>query len=253
MSNISIYKPYEDWKSFEIIKKDRKKFLKMYEYILEIDEDNYMPKAGLLFEEILKGKCNNKRVLDLGCGQLGILGIIALHYGAKELVAMDVDERCVNWLKKIVSDNNIKNMLVLESDLFSKIEDNQKFDLILSNPPHMPMKEGRLCDSGGSDGKYYIKEIIRNAIKYLNDGGELNLMMFDFLGIDTSYNNDESIFEFAKRNGYKDMQVIYRFEKNITDGSVTYSCLEYIKEIYPNYNFDETNPKCNLIICKLKK
>ena len=253
MSNTYIYKPYEDWKAFEIIEKDRKKFLKMYEYILEIDEDNYMPKAGLLFEEILKEKCNNKRVLDLGCGQLGILGIIALHYGAKEIVSVDVDERCVKWLKKIVMDNNIKNMIVLEGNLFSNLAINSKFDLILSNPPHMPMKAGKLCDSGGDDGKHYIRKIIKDAIKYLNDGGELNLMMFDFLGIDTSYNKDESIFEFARRNGYRDMKVIYRFEKNITQGSITYSCLNYIKKVYPNYNFGEINPKCNLVICKFKK
>lgn len=253
MSNISIYKPYENWKTFEIIEKDGKKFLKIYQYILEINENNYMPKAGLLFDEILKEKCKDKRVLDLGCGQLGILGIIALHYGAKELVSLDVDEKCIKWLKKIVNDNNIENMIILESNLFSLLKEEEKFDLILSNPPHMPMKEGKLCDRGGNDGKRYIKEIIKNAIKYLNDDGELNLMMFDFLGVDTSYNDDESIFEFAKKNGYKDMQVIYEFERNITKGSVTYKCLDYIKEVYPKYSFDELNPKCNLMICKFKK
>ena len=253
MDRIYAYRPYDNWRTLNIIEKQGKRFLKIYDFFLEINEDNYMPKAGLLFDEILKDQCKDKRVLDLGCGQLGILGIMALHYGAKEILATDVDKKCVNWLKKIIKNNNIKKFSVVKSNMFSKIDNKQKFDLILSNPPHMPMKKGKKCDSGGLDGRYYIKRIITNSINYLNDGGELNMMMLDFLGIDKSYNNDESIYEFARKQGYHDMKIIYKFKRKITPGSVTYESLDYIKKVYPKYKFDEFYPECNIVICNFKK
>jgi len=253
MNNISKYKPYENWKSFKIIEEQGKKFLELYEFKLEIDTNNYVPKAGLLFEEVLKSNSKDKEILDLGCGQLGILGLIALHYGAKKLVSVDVDEKCIEWLNRIVDDNNIKNVNIIKSDMFSKIDNNEKFDLILSNPPHMPMKDGKLCDDGGIDGKYFIKKIIKESYEYLKNDGELNVMMFDFLGVDKSYNNDESVFEMANKIGYKDMQIIFSFDRYITKESMTYKCLDYIKTIYPKYHFDEEIPKCKLIICKFKK
>lgn len=253
MSVIKVYKPYENWKSFNIIEEDEKKFLEIYNYRLQIDETNYIPKAGLLFEEILKNNANGKNVLDLGCGQMGILGLIALHYGAKKVLSVDVDKRCTKWLNNIIKENNINNMIVLKSDMFSKIDKKDKFNLILSNPPHMPMKNGKLCDSGGSDGKKYITKIISESFNHLEDNGELYIMMFDFEGTNKSYNNDKNIFEFAKEIGYREIKTIFTFEKNITPGSLTYECLDYIKTVYPKYNFGEQKPKCNLIINSFRK
>lgn len=144
MGVVKVYKPYENWKAFKIIEENDKEFLEIYNYKLQIDETNYIPKAGLLFEEILKNRADGKRVLDLGCGQMGILGLIALHYGAKEILSVDVDERCTKWLSTIIQENGIKNISVLNSDMFSGINEKDKFDLILSNPPHMPMKERKI-------------------------------------------------------------------------------------------------------------
>ena len=253
MSIIKVYKPYENWKEFNIIEDDGKKFLELYNYKLQIDETNYIPKAGLLFEEVLKNKSNGKNVLDLGCGQMGILGLIALHYGAKKILSVDIDERCTKWLNTIVKENNIKDISVLKSDMFSNIGEKKKFNLILSNPPHMPMKNGKLCDSGGSNGKKYIINIIKESFNHLEDNGELNVMMFDFEGTNKSYNNDKSVFELAKEIGYRDVKTIFTFEKDIIPESVTYECLDYIKTVYPKYNFDMIKPKCNIIIDSFKK
>lgn len=110
-----------------------------------------------------------------------------------------------------------------------------------------------MCDSGGSDGKKYIIKIIQESFEHLEDNGELDMMMFDFEGANESYNNDKNIFELARDIGYKEINTIFTFEKNITPGSITYECLDYIKTIYPKYNFDIANPKCNLIINSFRK
>lgn len=253
MEKETVYEPYKKWKKYKIIEKKDGKYLKLYDYLLRIDESNYIPKAGLLFEDILIDKCQNKKILDLGCGQLGILGLIALHYGADNVYSVDVDSRCIKWLNQIIIDNNIKNMKTKESDMFSNIKENESFDLILSNPPHMPMINGKACDSGGKDGKKFIKEILNNSLNHLNNNGSVIMMMFDFLGLDESFNDEISIFQYAKDCGYNDCNIIYEFEKFILPGSVTYQNLNYIKNIYPKYNFGDINPKCNIVICEFEK
>lgn len=253
MEEIIEYKPYDNWKVHKILKKEGKSFFCFNDVLLELNSEEYVPKAGLLFEEILQNNSKDKKVLDLGCGYLGIVGMIALHYGAKEVISADIDDNCIQWLQYIIKENKIDNIEAINSNLFSNIDKNQKFDLILSNPPHMPMLKGRLCDSGGSDGKLYIKQILQEAYNYLSENGELNIMMFDFLGIDKSYNSDISISDYAKNLGYKKTEIIYEIDKLIQEGSVTFDCLSYIKQIYPQYYFDDKNPKCKIAIVKFKK
>lgn len=253
MKKVIEYQPYKNWKTFEITEFNMKKFITIGNYKLEIDENNYIPKAGLLFEEVLKDNCKGKKILDLGCGQLGILGLIALNNGAKELLSVDIDNNCIKWLNKEIKENCIKNIRTLESNLFENIDNDEKFDIILANPPHMPMKEGKICDSGGEDGKKFVNKIIKESFNYLVPNGELYIMMFDFLGINISNNEDTTIFDIAKEIGYKNMDIVYSLDKEITKGSVTYECLDYIKTIYPKYCFNETNPICKIVICRFKK
>ena len=247
------YTPYYNWKEFKIIKVQNKKYFVFHNLFLELNKDGYIPKAGLLFEEILQEKCKDKKVLDLGCGPLGILGIIALSYGAKEVLSVDIDDSCVQWLNYIIKKNNLIGISTVNSNLFDDINKNEKFDIILSNPPHMPMLKGKICDSGGEDGKKYIYQILKEGYNYLNSNGELNIMMFDFLGIDQSYNADISISEYSKKIGYKECEIIFEIDKLITEGSVTFECLDYIKKVYPKYHFDSDKPKCKIVIVKFKK
>lgn len=247
------YTPYYNWKEFKIIKVEDKEYFVFHNTLLELNKDGYIPKAGLLFEEVLLEKCKGKKVLDLGCGPLGILGMIAMHYGAKEVLSVDIDESCIQWLNHVIKENNLIGINTMNSNFFEKINQSEKFDIILSNPPHMPMLKGKICDSGGEDGKKYIYQILKDGYNYLNSGGELNIMMFDFLGIKESYNDDISINEFSKKIGYRECEIIYEIDKLITEGSVTYECLSYIKKIYPKYIFDKNNPKCKIVIVKFKK
>lgn len=249
-----IYKPYENWKQYKIFNDEEKnkKYISLFNKLYELPED-YIPKAGLLFEDVLKYSSKNKEVLDLGCGKMGILGLLALNYGAKNSLEVDIDKECISWLNKIIIDNKIDNISTLESDLFSNIPENKKFDLILANPPHMPMIKGKLCDSGGPDGKYFIKKILKDGYSYISQHGKIIMMMFDFLGVDCSYNSEDTLFNYAKKLGYNKNEILFTFDKYITEDSVTYKCLDYIKTIYPKYDFGKEKQKCKLNIVKFER
>ncbi len=78
-----------------------------------------------LLEEDLKGK----QVLDMGCGT-GVLSILAEMRGAKQVLAVDVDEWCfINTLEN-QERNNCKTICVKQGS-FEQIEG--QFDIILAN------------------------------------------------------------------------------------------------------------------------
>ncbi len=83
--------------------------------------------VSLLLNQNLTGK----RVLDCGCGT-GILGIVAAKYGAKEVVAYDIDEWSVNNAQHNAELNEVE-LDVLEGDKRVLSHVNGVFDYVLAN------------------------------------------------------------------------------------------------------------------------
>ena len=72
-----IYNPFNT-KDYIISNRDSKRYFQYKDLSLEICKGGYIPKSGLLYDMILNEKiCSGSEVLDLGCGYLGILGIIS--------------------------------------------------------------------------------------------------------------------------------------------------------------------------------
>lgn len=220
---------------------------------LRLRKDGFIPKSGLIYNTVLDD-CNGKTVLDLGCGDLGILGVMALQNGAKSVDSVDIDMNCVNWFNQLIKENHFNNMKCYQSDNFSNVKGT--FDIILTNLAQMPMVNGKPHDSGGIDGRDNILEILQKSGEFINKDGQLYMLLFDFLGVDRRTNDNCSIEELAYSYGYDKMDVLESVDKIIKPGSVTYESLNHVASIYPKYHFqtdEKGNPYCKIMISRFNK
>lgn len=87
--------------------------------------------TGLMMSELLDMNLSRKRVLDMGCGT-SILAILARMRGAKECVAIDIDEWCVRNSLENISLNHVDHIKVFQGDA-SSLTREEPFDIILAN------------------------------------------------------------------------------------------------------------------------
>ena len=91
---------------------------------------------------------SSKRTLDLGtgCGALGLLS--ASH--SREIVATDTNARALDFTAFNARLNGIDNVSCRVGSLFEPVADEERFDLIVSNPPFVisPTKRFEFRDAG---------------------------------------------------------------------------------------------------------
>ncbi len=154
---------------------------------------------------------NAKKILDIGTGSGCIACSIAKAIDGY-ILGIDISNEALN-----VAYENAKRLFLdkrvdfRQSDLFSKIELNEKFDIIVSNPPYIPpqekenlqkevLKEPELAlFTKDEKGLEFYEKIIKEAPKFLNKNGYI---MFE-IGLGQS----EDVKRFLTDNGFKDIEV----------------------------------------------
>lgn len=154
-------------------------------------------------------KNNLKSALDIGTGT-GILACTIAKYTLSKSTALDVSD---NALK--IAEENIKNLdlsekvKTLKSNLFEKVS--EKYDLIVSNPPYIPLSEKATIQkevtfdpdlalyTKDEKGLEFYEKISKNAKNYLNKNGYL---LFE-MGLGQS----EDIKQILEQEDYKNIQI----------------------------------------------
>jgi len=102
----------------------------------------------LLLEALTEISLERSRVLEIGTGS-GILAAYCARRGP-DVTASDIDADAIRVLR-LVSDRLGTHLRLVVSDLFSDIDD--RFDLVLFNPPYLPSDRTRdPAVDGGSGG-----------------------------------------------------------------------------------------------------
>jgi len=220
--------------------------------------NGYIPRSGLLLTDYLwQIDLTNTTVLDLGCGETGILAHYALARRAN-VTGVDIDPSAIVHVRN--SSNKSGEITWIISDLFSNLN-GCKFDVIISNPPQMPMpfEERRKLkdwhDSSGNTGQEAIIKILKTAPLHLNINGEIIILIFDFLGVKERFGPPLSIREISYQNGFS-CEVVGSYPKLVRKDGQTEKNIPWIKKIYPEYYFEkdvEGNYRYNVLIVKFRR
>ena len=123
-----------------------------------------------------------KHVLDIGTGSGCIACTIANRTDAVVL-GVDISSDALRIALDNVTRLGINNRAVFrKSDLFDKIREDEKFDMIISNPPYIPVgtelepelvHEPQIALFAEENGLQLYRKIVSEAPKFLNENGWL--------------------------------------------------------------------------------
>ncbi len=165
----------------------QREFMKLNFYI---NENVLIPRQDteILVEEVINiaKRIKNPKILDLCTGSGAIAVSLAKYLPESEITATDISNKALEIAKKNAKINEVENRITfISSDLFTNIPE-EKYDIIVSNPPYIKRnvietldeqvrKEPYMALDGGLDGLDFYRKIIKNSYEYLKYHGFLCL------------------------------------------------------------------------------
>ncbi len=180
----------------------------LIEKILEVIEANFNVEIS-----------SDISILDMCTGS----GCIAITI-YKELIkrGFNIDATAVDLSKEAlaVTEKNVENLVgikalnntfhIIESDMFSNINNNRSYDIIVSNPPYIPTRDIEKLEpevrdydpimalDGDTDGLRFYRSIIEESSNYLKNG---------FIAFEIGYDQGDDVKSLLEEKGYKDIHI----------------------------------------------
>ena len=184
------------------------KFLVNKDVLIPRDETELLVRKAI---EIIKEN-NFKMVLDM-CTGSGCIACMIAKLTNSQAMGVDISTEAIHTAFKNMEKFGLYNRAIFrKSDIYSKIREDEKFDLIVSNPPYIPPKEKETIQEEVSyepdlalyttdeKGLAFYEKIIKDAPKFLKKGGYL---MFE-LGIGQS----SDVAKIMNTYGFDDIKVL---------------------------------------------
>ena len=171
----------------------------------------------ILIREVNKEIFKGAKILDIGTGS-GIIPCMVGKYSKEknldvEILGADISNGAIHIaLDNVKKLNLIRTCIFRKSDLFSNIRSDEKFDIIVSNPPYIPKKMYETIQeevkfepynalfTDDEDGLYFYKKIIADAPKFLKKGG--------FIFFELMQGQADDVFKILSDSGFKNIQII---------------------------------------------
>ena len=217
MENLEKNKEKQYFEGIKILKKGipiehithQKEFMKLNFFV---DKNVLIPRQDteILVEEVIKiaKRISAKKILDLCTGSGAIAVSLAKYLPQTEITAIDISNDALKIAKKNAVSNNVENQITfISSDMFTNLNE-EKFDIIVSNPPYIKTNVIKKLDiqvknepyialDGGKDGLDFYKKIINESYQYLKCNGYLCLE----IGFDQKFDVIELIENAEKFEG----------------------------------------------------
>ena len=172
------------------------------------DETEFLVRKAI---EIIN-KNGFKHALDIGTGSGCIACMIAKNTDC-QVIGLDISNEALSVALDNASRLNLFNKAIFrKSDIYSNIKEYEKFDIIVSNPPYIPISQkGKLqkevefdpeialfaCDEKGLE---FYEKITKDASQYLNNGG--------YLTFEVGINQADDVSDIMKKYGFRDIEII---------------------------------------------
>lgn len=185
---------------------------KWYDFILH--ENVFSPiffKWSSIYIEHLPLK-ENQNFLDMWCG-CGVIWITAfLKYHLNRVVCADINPYAVENTRENISKHNLWDKVeVVQSDVFSNIDSNEKFDLIFRNAPYFDgdFDKDNILYWAMYDKNYeHIKRFIIEWQNYLKEWGKIMIW----------FSSDKFPLEYARKlinEIWYDLEIFYQEEDSL--------------------------------------
>ena len=192
-----------------------------------VNQDVLVPRQDteVLVEEVLRNLHDGMRILDM-CTGSGCILLSLLRYSnhctgvgvdlSKE--ALQVAEKNAYRILQTTPEEEKPCVRFLRSDLFQELKAEEKFDIIVSNPPYIRTSvidtlmpevreyEPMMALDGREDGLYFYRQIITQAGAYLYREG----MLF----LEIGYDQGEDVARLMEEAGYTQVEVFKDYAGN---------------------------------------
>ena len=178
------------------------------------------PDTEILVEQCIQlmREIEEPNILDIGSGSGAISIAIANELKSSSVTGVDINEDAIELANENKVLNKVENVNFMKSDLFEKLDEDFKYDLIVSNPPYISKEEyetlmpevknyepqNALTDLG--DGLYFYREISKLAGEYLKDTG--------YLAYEIGYNQAKDVTKILQNNNFDILSVIKDYGGN---------------------------------------
>lgn len=166
------------------------------------------PDTEILVEQciMLMKEIENPKILDIGTGSGAISITLAKELPNSEVLGLDISDEALKIAVENRELNEALNLKFLKSDVFKNVRD-KNYDLIVSNPPYIPMEEynelmpevkkyePKMALTDGGDGYYFYRKISEESMDYLKNGG--------YLAFEVGYNQGETVSQLMEKNGFR--------------------------------------------------
>lgn len=159
-------------------------------------------------------------LLDMCTGSGCIALSLAVLGNFRQITAADIspdalavaEKNAERLLPKQVQKEKNLEFCLIESDLFQNIPKNQKFDIIVSNPPYIPSSvieelepevrdhEPRIALDGAADGLKFYRRLTAKSREFLNPGGRIYL--------EIGYDQGDAVTKLLKNAGFIETEII---------------------------------------------